>query len=372
MRGLVSDERETRSYIAEATVMRLPQRLTIRFKILIVTTTLLLIFALTNFFSIRLSKGVVNELDTITNYFMLLSAIASQIDVETFEFELNLRRLIQESPLEPSQLATIITRQIELAKQLEQEFSEVAQLIDTASKDVRNEVMERVELARIAGKFSMIRCNVKPFVQLGSTVLEAIREDRNADAQRLSLGFSAFEEAFGPDLAEIRVAVNQLTRGSTVDAQRHQVHVLELSVGLFCVAALFGFGLFSVLTHRLDGALQHLLHATHAVEAGQLSIELRVTSKDEIGELAQSFNRMIIELRAKERIKDTFGKYMDPRIVSGLIGTSGEHADTAERRIITVFFSDIKSFSSLSEQLTASAMVNLLKRLLHGRDPSYP
>ena len=340
--------------------MRLPQRLTIRFKILIVTATLLLIFALTNFFSIRLSKGVVNELDTITDYFMLLSAIASQIDVETFEFELNLRRLIQESPLEPSRLATSVARQIELAKRLEQEFSEAAQLIDTASKDVRNGVMERVELARIAGRFSMIRRDVKPFVQLGSTVLEAIREGRSADAQRLSLGFSVFEEAFGPDLAEIRVAVNQLTRGSTVHAQRHQVHVLELSVGLFCVAALFGFGLFSVLTHRLDGALQHLLHATHAVEAGQLSIELQVTSKDEIGQLAQSFNRMIIELRAKERIKDTFGKYMDPRIVSGLIATSSEHADTAERRIITVFFSDIKSFSSLSEQLTASAMVNLL------------
>ena len=340
--------------------MRLPQRLTIRFKILIVTATLLLIFALTNFFSIRLSKGVVNELDTITDYFMLLSAIASKIDVETFEFELNLRRLIQESPLEPSRLATIVARQIELTKRLEQEFSEVAQLIDTASKDVRNEVMERVELARIAGRFSMIRRDVKPFVQLGSAVLEAIREERNADAQRLSLGFSAFEEAFGPDLAEIRMAVNQLTRGSTVEAQRHQVHVLELSVGLFCVAALLGFGLFSVLTHRLDGALQHLLHATHAVEAGQLSIELQVTSKDEIGQLAQSFNRMIIELRAKERIKDTFGKYMDPRIVSGLIGTSAEHADTAERRIITVFFSDIKSFSTLSEQLTASAMVNLL------------
>ena len=360
MRGLVSDEPETRSHIAEATVMRLPQRLTIRFKILMVTATLLLIFALTNFFSIRLSKGVVNELNTITDYFMLLSAIASQIDVETFEFELNLRRLMQESPLEPSRLATIVARQIELAKRLEQEFSEVAQLIDTASKDVRNGVMERVELARIAGRFSMIRRDVKPFVQLGSTVLEAIREDRSADAQRLSLGFAAFEEAFGPDLAEIRVAVNQLTRGSTVHAQRHQVHVLELSVGLFCVAALFGFGLFSVLTHRLDGALQHLLHATHAVEAGQLSIELQVTSKDEIGQLAQSFNRMIIELRAKERIKDTFGKYMDPRIVSGLIATSSEHADTAERRIITVFFSDIKSFSSLSEQLTASAMVHLL------------
>jgi adenylate cyclase len=340
--------------------MKLPQRLTIRGKILTVTATLLLIFALTNFLSIRLSKSVVNELDTITDYFVPLSAIASKIDVETDEFELNLRRLIQESPLEPSRLATIVARQIELAKRLEQEFNEVAHLIDAAIKDERNEVMERVELARIAGRFSMIRRDVKPFVQLGSTVLEAIREERSADAQRLSHGFSTFEEAFGPDLAEIRMAINQLTRGSALDAQRHQARVLELSVGLFCVAALFGFGLFSVLTHRLDGALQRLLHATHAVEAGQLSIEVRITSTDEIGQLAQSFNRMIIELRAKERIKDTFGKYMDPRIVSGLIGTSGEHADTAERRIITVFFSDIKSFSTLSEQLTASAMVHLL------------
>jgi adenylate cyclase len=340
--------------------MRLPQRLTIRLKILIVTATLLLIFALTNFLSIWLSKGVVNELDTITDYFVPLSTVTSKIDLETSEFELNLRRLLQESTPEPSRLAAIVARQLELAKRIEQEFNEVAQRIDTAIKDERNAVMERVELARIAGRFAMIQRDVKPFVQLGTTVLEALREARSADAQRLSRGFSAFEEAFGPDLDEIRVALNQLMRGSALDAERLQAHVLWLSVGLFCVAALFGFGLFSVLTHRLDGALQHLLHATRAVEAGQLSIEVRVTSMDEIGQLAQSFNRTIVELRAKERIKDTFGKYMDPRIVSGLISTSGEHAEAAERRIITVFFSDIKSFSSISEQLTAQAMVTLL------------
>jgi adenylate cyclase len=303
---------------------------------------------------------VINELDTITNYFVPLSTIASKLDVETFEYELNLRRLIQESAPEPHRLATSVARQLELAKLLEQEFDQIAQLIDAAIKDERNEVMERIELARIAGRFAMIRHDVKPFVQVGSTVLEAIREDRMVDARQLSLGFAAFEELFGPDLGEIRTALNQLTRGSSMDAQQHQMHVLMLSVALFCVAALFGFGLFSVLTHRLDGALQHLLHATRAVEAGQLSVELRVTSTDEIGQLTQSFNHMVVELQAKERIKDTFGKYMDPRIVSGLIGTSGEHVDTAERRIITVFFSDIKSFSSISEQLTASAMVTLL------------
>ena len=85
--SLASDDRETLSSSAEAISMRLPQRLTIRLKILIVTAALLLIFALTNILSIRLSKGVVNELDTITDYFMPLSAIASKIDIDTFEFE---------------------------------------------------------------------------------------------------------------------------------------------------------------------------------------------------------------------------------------------------------------------------------------------
>jgi adenylate cyclase len=66
---------------------------------------------------------------------------------------------------------------------------------------------------------------------------------------------------------------------------------------------------------------------------------------------------MVEELRAQERIKDTFGKFVDPRIVSRLIDSG---ADQAERRTLTVFFSDIKQFTSISEQLTASAVVHLL------------
>jgi len=72
-----------------------------------------------------------------------------------------------------------------------------------------------------------------------------------------------------------------------------------------------------------------------------------------------AFNSMVEELRSKERIKDTFGKFVDPRIVSNLI-SSDTLTDQAERRVVTIFFSDIKGFTSISEQLTAAAMVNLL------------
>jgi adenylate cyclase len=69
---------------------------------------------------------------------------------------------------------------------------------------------------------------------------------------------------------------------------------------------------------------------------------------------------MAEELRTKERIKDTFGKYVDPRIVARLIDTTKEGEDQAERRVATVLFSDLKNFTTMSEQLTAAAMVRLL------------
>jgi adenylate cyclase len=103
--------------------------------------------------------------------------------------------------------------------------------------------------------------------------------------------------------------------------------------------------------------LRQLLASTRAIESGQKTVPVLIRTRDEVGELALAFNRMVEELRTRERIKDTFGKFLDPRIVSRLIDSGAENA---ERRTLTVFFSDIKDFTGISEQLTASSVVNLL------------
>jgi adenylate cyclase len=103
-----------------------------------------------------------------------------------------------------------------------------------------------------------------------------------------------------------------------------------------------------------------LLAGTKQVESGRLDVKLLVNSQDEIGQLTHSFNQMVGQLNEKERVKDTFGKYLDPRIVSRLIESQGDNVNVSERRPATVFFSDIKGFSGMSESLTANAMVNLL------------
>jgi adenylate cyclase len=70
---------------------------------------------------------------------------------------------------------------------------------------------------------------------------------------------------------------------------------------------------------------------------------------------------MVGGLREKERIRETFGQYVDPRIVKNLL-ENRIGADKGERQVMTVFFSDLEGFTRLCEGLTPDAAVRFLNR----------
>ena len=107
--------------------------------------------------------------------------------------------------------------------------------------------------------------------------------------------------------------------------------------------------------------VRRLLEGARAVEAGQLDETLVVTSQDEIGHLTAAFNRMVEQLRLKERLRETFGKYVDPRIVEGLIERPVLAAE-GQRRVMTVMFCDVKGFTGASEGMTPQGLVKVMNR----------
>jgi adenylate cyclase len=72
---------------------------------------------------------------------------------------------------------------------------------------------------------------------------------------------------------------------------------------------------------------------------------------------------MLNEVRQKERLKATFGQYVDPRIVETLVEQVG-NIDTSNKQVMTVLFSDIAGFSTISEMLTPTGLVNLINQYL--------
>ena len=89
-----------------------------------------------------------------------------------------------------------------------------------------------------------------------------------------------------------------------------------------------------------------------------------MTSRDEIGMLTRSFNAMVAELKLKARIKETFGRYVDPRIVQGLIDQPDLLAGKGDRRVMTVLFCDLWNSTALGELTTPAGLVTIINRYL--------
>ena len=114
------------------------------------------------------------------------------------------------------------------------------------------------------------------------------------------------------------------------------------------------------LAALLSRPIFRLVQATGAIAAGNFNITLPVASRDELGVLTDSFNRMARSLREKEMIKRAFTRYVAREVVEEILKNPENMALTGERREVTVLFCDVRGFTPLSERLSPEEVVLLL------------
>jgi adenylate cyclase len=83
-----------------------------------------------------------------------------------------------------------------------------------------------------------------------------------------------------------------------------------------------------------------------------------VTSGDEIGQLARSFNEMLTGLEERERLRTAFGSYVSPDVADRVMA-EGELLE-GEDVEVTVLFVDICDFTVFAERSTARETVTYL------------
>ena len=146
---------------------------------------------------------------------------------------------------------------------------------------------------------------------------------------------------------------------SLARVEREAYNELLLNAAVF-VVALTLLIIYSSLTLNamVIGPLVQVVGAMQRVQAGSLSVEVPVKRRDEIGVLADTYNFMVRGLREQERLKDAFNRYVSRQVYEKF--QAGEIALTGEMRQATVLFSDIRSFTTLSEELTPTEVVAML------------
>jgi adenylate cyclase len=331
--------------------------MSIRKKIFLLAGILLALFGVVVGVLAAMQKLDGEQINNIVSYELPLSRLISEFDVGTDRYELNMMRALRLNTISPDELQATASTQQALTGELRKNVDAIQSLVQRAITDPRYRTEDRVDLARIEGSFKYIVRNLDGFLAVGEQTMGRLADSQRDEAQAASLGFAKYAQAFGPDLGEIRRGLEGLTERATRSVLTRQQLNTYLSFALFIAACGIGLGISAVGSAQAVSGLRKLVASARAIASGANSEPVVILTRDEVGELARSFNSMVEELRSRERIKDTFGKFVDPRLINQLIGSG---ADQAERRTLTVFFSDIADFSGISEQLTASALVNLL------------
>jgi adenylate cyclase len=127
------------------------------------------------------------------------------------------------------------------------------------------------------------------------------------------------------------------------------------------VATTISLELTLLLSRSILIPLVDLRRATEAVRKGDLNAEVPVTTGDELGELAASFNHMLSGLRDRERIREAFGTYLDEEVAEYILSEGfSEEGFEAE---VSILFCDVRDFTSYAAGAEAKDMVGRLNSL---------
>ncbi|HXJ42413.1 MAG TPA: HAMP domain-containing protein, partial [Bryobacteraceae bacterium] len=225
---------------------------------------------------------------------------------------------------------------------------------------------DAIHLARLDPELDTLRREHARYAELGLSLVDNAKRTpqqlHDLKAQ-LSTQEDRLDEAIDR-LAERLETASGRESALVSERQARAYLVSAESLGLAVTAFLLGSILSALVTRRLVRPVRALISGAQEVTRGNLDVVVDVSTSDEVGTLALAFQNMIVELRAKARIKETFGKYLDPRVVERLIGDGQTALGGGEKKVMTVFFSDLQGFSSISESLTAAGLVNLINNYL--------
>jgi class 3 adenylate cyclase/HAMP domain-containing protein len=338
-------------------------RPTISVKIFSIALALLALMALVTALSAMNLKNVNNEVLALADYYIPLEqrmgAVQSALRDELIQFY-RVMGLVREKSADAQTLGE--ERQLlELkAGQVNQEVANAVQLIDRVLASSTIEVNKEHSVGLRKGLLDIVTAHN----QLHDTMTLLLTETEQGNER------SAFvvrdivrKERAGVDkkISDVTTELQETTRESAKKAESEERRAIALNWTITIGASILGLVFAALITRNLVKPVKQLLIGTRAVEHGDLNVQVHVTTTDEIAVLTISFNNMVAELKQKEVIKETFGKYMDPRIVKGILEDQ-RFTHGGERRLMTVFFSDMEGFTSLGERLTPDGIVKVLNQ----------
>lgn len=342
-------------------------RNSIRQKIVGIATGLIILAVVTSVLSMVMAGQVGHLLDELTSRYIPAYAHLARVNVRSLERSLAMRRMMmakmQGSAEDETYAAArktfdeinpVITEEANAARKL------IVAIIEDPSTPSDNAALGRID-DRIDNVLNdlLVRLN-----QENSTILDQLDAKDFVSARKTMLHAEALRDEFNARIEGIRADMLAQVGYSAKNVTRAQQRAIIVSAVVTAIAAVLGFVFAMLVGSGITRPVMRLLEGTREVEAGRLDGAITITTQDEIGQLSAAFNRMIETLRHNQRIRETFGRYINPRIAEGLLEQPAIAATEGQRRVMTVVFCDMKGFTTLSEGVTPRGLVKIMNLYL--------
>jgi adenylate cyclase len=336
-------------------------------QILAIAVGLVFLMAITSVLSTVMARKVAHQLDEFSTKYVEAYGHLARMNLRSLEQALALRRMVIARMQSPPDDAGFADRQkIYEAKGLEidSEAKAARVLINAIIDDVSTN-SDNARLGRLDNRIETVNGDLRRYLNEENSRLLPLLEAGKFPEIRASLARAdALRDEFNQKVEDIRKDMLAQVRADAGVTMSDQHKTIILSVVLTALAAILGLMFSYFVSSGITRPVRRLLDGTRAVEAGELGGSIDVTTRDEIGQLTAAFNGMVEQLRHKEQMRETFGRYIDPRVVEGLIERQAVTATDGERRVMTVLFCDMKGFTSLSEGTTPQGLVKLMNHYL--------
>jgi adenylate cyclase len=321
----------------------------------------------TSILSIVMSARVGHLLNELTNRYIPAYGDLTSANIRTLERALALRQMIvakmQNPPDEASYAAHLKTFEA-IDSEVDEDAERARKLIDAIIEDPSTP-SDNAALGRLDDRIDTAVNDLRKRLNEENAQLLRQLDARDFDAARRTLAHAdELRAEFDKKINDISADMPAQVRYSATTVIGGQRQTIVISAIVTAIASVLGFVFAMLIGSGITGPVLRLLEGTREVEAGRLDRSISVTTRDEIGQLSAAFNRMIEKLRQNQQIRETFGRYVDPRVAEGLLDQSAITAAEGERRTMTVMFCDMKGFTTLSQGVTPRGLVKIMNLYL--------
>lgn len=163
---------------------------------------------------------------------------------------------------------------------------------------------------------------------------------------------------------EVRIGI------SLVEMYRKAQNILLfgifISIGIVGSAA----GVAFFLARLIIRPIEKVAATATAIAEGQLEKTVKVETSDEIGLMAENFNRMTQTLRGsiekETKARKLFARYVPEKVVSEVLERTDEQLFSGQNRSVSILFLDIRNFTPFVKRHKPEEVVDILNKFFSG------